>query len=194
MRNYEALLARIARWLRAGGPPVRAHLHAPRVRLPYEDRGPGDWMARHFFTGGQMPSDDLLLDFQRDLAGRRALAGERHALRAHQRSTGWRTWTRTQAARRPGARRAPTARIEVTRWRTRWRVFFMACAELFALSRRRGVDGVALPVRAGAVRPRRRIGRLSRLAPGRRGMGDARPTRRSASRTAAMPTYHRARA
>ena len=121
----------IAAWLRAGRAALRPHLHPPRAAYPYEDRGAGDWMARHFFTGGQMPSHDLLLHFQRDLRVVDHWARPGHALRAHRRGL----------ARQPGpARREVAARAardlrrrrRRRRWRVRWRVFFMACAELWA--------------------------------------------------------------
>jgi cyclopropane-fatty-acyl-phospholipid synthase len=128
LRNYELVLRRIAGWLRPGGALfVHVFAHA-RHAYPFEDAGRTDWMAREFFTGGLMPSARLLPCFQRDLrvAAEWLLPGTHYARTAE-------AWYANLMARRraiaPILQRAyggaAAARFQ------RWRVFFLACAELF---------------------------------------------------------------
>ncbi len=129
MRNWRALFQRVHGWLKPGG-RFLMHVFCHRS-TPYffEDQGPTDWMGRHFFSGGLMPSDDLPLRFQDEL---RLLRRWRWDGRHYERTLN--AWLANMDARHPailpileqtyGADQAPL-------WWQRWRIFLMACAELF---------------------------------------------------------------
>ncbi len=129
MRNWPALYARIAGWLRPGGQFMK-HIFVHRS-TPYlfEDNGPGDWMSRHFFSGGIMPSDDLPLVFQREL---------QLVCRWRWDGTHYEKTANAWLARMDDQRDALWPVLQTTygeahaqTWWNRWRIFFMACAELF---------------------------------------------------------------
>jgi len=87
-------------------------------------------MSRHFFSGGMMPSDDLAARFQDHLhlVERWRWDGRHYARTAE-------AWLDNLDARRGDAWHVLAATYgeqDAARWMQRWRVFFMACAELFA--------------------------------------------------------------
>jgi cyclopropane-fatty-acyl-phospholipid synthase len=129
MRNYEQLLQRTASWLRPAGKLfVQIFCHRT-LAYPFESDGEDNWMGRHFFTGGLMPAADTLLHFQRDmLIEQRWLLPGTH----YQRTAD--AWLENHDRNRlavlavlAGVHGAEGAR----RWHQRWRMFWMACAELF---------------------------------------------------------------
>lgn len=130
MRNWSELLRRVGGWLRTDG---RLFLHVfchREYAYPYEVRDASDWMSRYFFTGGIMPSFDMAERMRGGLQmEERWEVNGRHY---------WRTceqWLLNLDANRaevlelfartygPGA--------EARKWFARWRVFFLACAEMF---------------------------------------------------------------
>lgn len=129
MRNWEKLLGRVHGWLKPDG---RVFLHVfahERYAYPFEARDDSDWMSRYFFTGGMMPSSDLLanLDIPFDVEEQWTVNGTHYARTSED-------WLKNLERRKDelmpvlvstyGAKGA-------RKWFQRWRVFFLACAELF---------------------------------------------------------------
>jgi cyclopropane-fatty-acyl-phospholipid synthase len=129
MRNYETLLGRIAGWLAPNG-TLFVHIFTHKTyAYPFEVRDDSDWMAKYFFSGGIMPSDDLLLYFQRDLT----LTDHWHVDGTHYSRTA-EHWLENMDAHRAEIEPilAETyGKDQMLRWWVYWRVFFMSCAELW---------------------------------------------------------------
>ena len=133
MRNFDLLLQRIASWLRPDG-KLLVHIFCHRDLLyPFETTGAANWMGRHFFTGGLMPSVNLLRQFDRHLSVVRQWNwnGTHYARTAE-------AWLANLDAHRDAV--LPTLALtygsaNAERWLRRWRLFFLAVAELFAFGR-----------------------------------------------------------
>ena len=132
MRNWPALLARIGGWLEPDG---RLFLHVfshRRYAYPFDVDGRGDWMARHFFTGGIMPAHDLIVRVPSPFeAEERWLVDGTHYQRTAEAWLG-----RLDAGRDRAVAALSTVlpRREADLQVGRWRLFFQACAELFGFA------------------------------------------------------------
>lgn len=129
MKNYRALLARIAGMMK---PDARLFVHIfSHARIAYHFDASDDWIGRYFFTGGVMPSDHLLHHFQQDL---RLDDHWRVSGRHYQRTAD--AWlanldhNRSEALKVLSEVYGPS---HAATWFNRWRVFFLACSELWGL-------------------------------------------------------------
>jgi cyclopropane fatty-acyl-phospholipid synthase-like methyltransferase len=126
MKNYQLLLSKIASLLKPHG-KLFVHIFSHKS-TPYDFES--GWMTQHFFTGGTMPSADLLLYFQQDLKIEKQwwVNGKHYAKTCED-------WYKKMTA----ARKEVWPHLEATygqegvaKWFYRWQVFYLACAELFA--------------------------------------------------------------
>lgn len=128
MSNWRALLTRVRGWLKPQG---RAFIHVfTHATTPYrfdvEDRT--DWIAQHFFTGGVMPSHDLMRQFG-------DLFTVEHDWRwsgVHYQKTAeaWlANYDRNAAQIWPVLKQVYGSQARL--WSRRWRLFFLATSGLF---------------------------------------------------------------
>ena len=129
MRNYRVLFQRIHDWLLPGG-RFFMHIFCHRTTAyEFVDHGAGDWMSRHFFSGGIMPSEDLPLRFQDHL---KILDTWRWSGIHYERTAN--AWLANMHLRRERIwpiLESTYGERNAMQWWMRWRLFFMACAELF---------------------------------------------------------------
>lgn len=131
MRNYGALFESISKWLVDDG-LFFMHIFCHRsAAYEYVDRGPADWMSRHFFSGGIMPSGDLPSRFQEHLhlAEQWRWSGRQYQLTAE-------AWLQNMDARKADVMpilESTYGKGEANRWWMRWRIFFIAVSEMFGM-------------------------------------------------------------
>ncbi len=129
VRNYAELLRRIRHWLTDDG-RLFVHIFCHReLMYPFETEGHDNWMGRHFFTGGLMPAADTFLHFQSDL---RVMQQWRLSGRHYQQTAN--DWLANQDSHHQEVLalfKQTYGPQDAALWVQRWRMFWMACAELF---------------------------------------------------------------
>jgi cyclopropane-fatty-acyl-phospholipid synthase len=129
MKNYGLLLAKIARWMK---PDAKLFVHIFVHKLlayHFQVENQTDWMSQYFFTGGTMPSENLVLNFQDDLKLQQQwwLSGTHYQRTANH-------WLAGMDANRDAIMdvfRRGYGEADAAIWFQRWRMFYMAVAELF---------------------------------------------------------------
>lgn len=131
VRNHLQLFAKISEWLNGAG-KLFFHIFCHK-EWPYffENKNSDDWMTKHFFSGGLMPSWSLPLTFQDDLKIENywKISGEHY----QKTSLDWlKNLDRNKNAAISALKHHPDGANVMFQ---RWRIFFLACAETFGFER-----------------------------------------------------------
>ncbi len=129
MKNYRKLMGRVADWLKPGG-QLFVHIFTHRdYAYHYEVKDDSDWMAKYFFTGGQMPSDHLLLSFQDQLKIQEHWRVD--GTHYEKTSNAWLENMDQNSHEILPLLEETYGAHQTTKWWVYWRCFYMACAELW---------------------------------------------------------------
>lgn len=129
MRNYKMLLNRISTWLKAEG-KLFVHIFTHhKYAYKFEVKDDSDWMSKYFFTGGIMPSNDLLFYFNEDLVKEKQwlVNGTNYQKTSEE-------WLKNMDENRDAIiliMNSTYGHDKGMLWFAYWRIFFMSCAELW---------------------------------------------------------------
>jgi cyclopropane-fatty-acyl-phospholipid synthase len=130
MKNYDQLLSLVHGFLKPKIGKLFVHIFTHKTYAYHFDQG---WMSDNFFTGGTMPSDDLLLYFNRHFAVAQhwRVSGHHYEKTANawldNLDQAWRAGTLSPVLS------AAYGTGQEWHWYVNWRLFFLACAELWGL-------------------------------------------------------------
>ena len=128
MRNWQSLLERISNWLKPEGKLFIHIFSHRRYAYAFSSEGDSNWMGRYFFTGGIMPSNDLLLYFQKDLLLEQhwVLSGVHYQRTAD-------AWLQMMDSQKGEILQTfrETYGKDADVWFQRWRMFFLATSEVW---------------------------------------------------------------
>lgn len=132
MKNYKLLFEKISRWLKDEGKMfIHIFVHKQGA-YAYEVKNATDWMSKYFFSGGMMPADQLFYNFQDDLK----VEKQWQVNGQHYQKTS-RAWLDKMDASKNDVLKMFEKTYgagEGQKWVRYWRVFFMACEELFGFN------------------------------------------------------------
>ena len=132
MANHQELMRRVSTWLKDGG-KLFVHVFSHRVlTYQFEEGGRSNWMGRHFFTGGIMMGHRYLIGFSEHLM--READWRQYGTHYQKTAEAWlaKTDANRDAILPLFEQTYGKANAEV--WLQRWRIFFMACAELWGFA------------------------------------------------------------
>jgi cyclopropane-fatty-acyl-phospholipid synthase len=128
MRNYEMLLTKVNKFLKEEG-KLFVHIFVHKTTPYYFDvKDESDWMSKYFFSGGIMPSDKLLYHFESLFK-----VVEHHKVNGIHYSKTAEAWLENQDKNKSQVMALFKSHYgkEATKWYEYWRIFFMACSELW---------------------------------------------------------------
>lgn len=129
MANHHELLRRVSTWLKDDG-KLFVHVFSHKdFSYLFEEEGQSNWMGRHFFTGGIMPGHGYLPGFDEHLQCEAdwVQAGTHYQQTAE-------AWLQNTDAHRVAILplfEETYGKASAKVWLQRWRIFYMACAELW---------------------------------------------------------------
>ncbi|CAM8898965.1 unnamed protein product [Rhodiola kirilowii] len=129
MKNYNELLKKISNWMKEDSLLFVHYFCHKAYAYHFEDLSDDDWITRYFFTGGTMPSANLLLYFQEDVSivDHWLVNGKHYS----QTSEEWlKKMDQNLAVIKP-IMIATYGKDESVKWTVYWRTFFISVAELF---------------------------------------------------------------
>ena len=133
MRNYRELMKRISSWLKEEG-RLFVHIFTHKeYAYKFEVKNASDWMSKYFFTGGIMPSNDLLFHFNEHLTKEKfwIVNGIHYSKTAE-------AWLKNMHRNKEKVIRIferSYGKENALKWFVYWRVFYMACAELWGFNK-----------------------------------------------------------
>lgn len=132
MRNYRELMKRISKWMRNDAKLFIHIFTHKKFAYKFEYKNVSDWMSKYFFTGGIMPSKDLLFYFDEHLVKEKfwELNGIHYKKTAE-------AWLRNMDLNKREVLKIFTdtyGKKNAMKWFVYWRIFFMACSELWGFN------------------------------------------------------------